>query len=39
MGYGYPFLKWDPGIEINENMVNDEEENIMVGRDIPIQHE
>ena len=38
MGYSYPFFEWSPGIEKNETMANDEEENIMVGEDIPIQH-
>ena len=39
MGYGYPLFDWDPGIEINETMENDEEENIMISEEIPIQHE
>ena len=35
---GYPFFECDLGIKINQTMVNDEEENIMVSEDIPIQH-
>ena len=38
MGNGYPFFEWDPGIEINKTMENDEEENIMVDEEIIIQH-
>ena len=36
MGYGYPFFEWDPVIEVNLTMEKDEEENIMVGENIPI---
>ena len=39
MGYGYPLFEWYPNISINETMENYEEENIMVGGEIPIQHE
>ena len=39
MRYGYPFFEWDTGIEINETMENYEWENIIVGKEIPIQHE
>ena len=39
MGYGYPLFKWAPEIQINKTMENDEEENIIVGEEIPIQHE
>ena len=38
MGDGYPFFEWNPGIEINETMANDEEENIMVSEYYTIQH-
>ena len=38
MGYGYPFFEWSSGIEINESMEDYEEENIMIGEEIPIQH-
>ena len=30
MGDGYPLFEWNSGIEINETMSNDVEENIMV---------
>ena len=36
---GYPFFEWCPGIEIHETISNYEEENIMVGEEIPIQHD
>ena len=39
MGDGYPFFECDTVIEINETMENDEEENIMISEEIPIQHE
>ena len=39
MGYGYPFFEWDPGIKTNKTMENYEEESIMVGEEIPIQHD
>ena len=39
MGYGYPLFEWASGIEINETIANDEEENIMVGEKISIQYE
>ena len=39
MGYVYPLFEWNPGIETNETMANDEEENIMFGEGIPIKHE
>ena len=39
IGYGYPLFEWDPSIETNKAMTNDEKENIMVGEEITIQHE
>ena len=36
MGYGYPFFEWDPVIEVNVTMEEDEAENIMVGEEILI---
>ena len=39
MGYGYLLFEWATGIEINETMENDKDENIMVGKETPIQHE
>ena len=36
---GHPLFEQAPGIEINETMANYEEENIMVRKEIPIQHE
>ena len=36
---GYPLFERNTGIDINETMANDGEENIMVGEEIPIQHE
>ena len=39
MGYGYPLFEWALFIEINETIVNEKEENIMVGEEITIQHE
>ena len=35
----YPFFEWYTGIWINETMSNEEEENLMVSEEIPIQHE
>ena len=39
MGHGHPLFEWDPGIEINETMENNKEENITFGEGIPIQPE
>ena len=39
MGDGHLLFEGDPGIEINETMENNEEENITFGEGIPIQPE
>ena len=39
MGDGHLLFEGDPGIEINETMENNEDKNIAVGEDIPIQQE
>ena len=39
MGYGYPLFEWNTGIEINEIIAYDGEENIKVSEETPIQHE
>ena len=39
MRYEYSFFELSLGVEINETMENDKEENIMVCEEILIQHE